>query len=939
MRFSRSDACFTAIILALVAFLSYLFVRDINLVVGRGGAEELGTIVLRKRTVTRRQASSYRWERLRHDSPVYRGDTIRTADLSEAQIVLGKELKLDVFENSLLTVSIADGVEEIVFQSGSMSLSGAGGPSGEGTSGAATGAGRRIIRSGDSVIECEPGAALSVSRRDDRVSVDVSSGSATFTDSSGARTTVSENAELVLDATAGTAAVVERLIVPTEPAQNERLVWQGVGKAPVPFVVSLTREAERDREVVVELSRDAAFSSVAARVSAPIRRGLREADRVSVALDDGVWYWRAVGDGDESPVRRFSVTADRPVEPALPAPAQSFAFRVRKPAIRFSWDGASASSATYLELSRTDDFSDVALRKGTELSSLTLDSLDEGTWYWRVVPSYRQRVVGLVRPSAARSFSIARTEAMAPLAPIAPVDGAIQTLAEVGEAGVSFSWKPDRDAVAYELRLLSSPDSQSTPLYARRLERPWGTVSVADAAALASAGTYYWTAIWLDREGNASPAFAPRPLNLVDGRFALAASFPPDGYAVADSLLTGFRFLWKGTFADRTVFELARDANFTDIVASIPSSTFSAQGQAWKPGAYYWRVRMTKEDGSTLLETPAREIRVVPPLDAPRMADPAPGSTVTIRAGDSRPFRWDGVAGADYYHVSITPDENGDPDPVFDIPAATGTAESVPLGKFPDGRYRVVTQAFGLDSPSSTRVIGYREESAFTLKKVRPVSLVSPAKGTRIAGLDARKKGVTLRWRIGDAPEKLTVRLRRNGAPWPVPLAWRSGVSSVTLPSLPEGTYSWDVRASSGEFDLSSGSPQTFVVLSVPKLPAPKDATPGDKAIVGPDELKARELRFAWSAVPGATHYTFRVRAAKTGAVVFTADDLVATEAVLTDFSILDRGSFVWEVSAKHVDEEGIADQDGVPLVRGFTIDLPAIRAPAQRKDVEYYGR
>jgi hypothetical protein len=175
------------------------------------------------------------------------------------------------------------------------------------------------------------------------------------------------------------------------------------------------------------------------------------------------------------------------------------------------------------------------------------------------------------------------------------------------------------------------------------------------------------------------------------------------------------------------------------------------------------------------------------------------------------------------------------------------------------------TQAFGLDSPSSTRVIGYREESAFTLKKVRPVSLVSPAKGTRIAGLDARKKGVTLRWRIGDAPEKLTVRLRRNGAPWPVPLAWRSGVSSVTLPSLPEGTYSWDVRASSGEFDLSSGSPQTFVVLSVPKLPAPKDATPGDKAIVGPDELKARELRFAWSAVPGATHYTFRVRAAKTG--------------------------------------------------------------------------
>ncbi len=161
--------------LVLVFFLVDLFIRDINLVLGGNGAKEIGTIAYKKRSATRRQASSYRWERLRNESPVYQGDTIRTADLSEASIVFDDQVELDVFENSLLTLLVVDGVSQLDFKQGTMSI--AGNESGSGAT--------RVIRSGSSVIELGSGDSASFTQTGSIVSMDVSAGQAVVTDQTG----------------------------------------------------------------------------------------------------------------------------------------------------------------------------------------------------------------------------------------------------------------------------------------------------------------------------------------------------------------------------------------------------------------------------------------------------------------------------------------------------------------------------------------------------------------------------------------------------------------------------------------------------------------------------------------------------------------------------------------------------------------------------------
>ncbi len=951
MRFSRSDVLFTGIILALVSVLVVLFVRDINLVLGGSGAEEIGTIAFKKRSATRRRASSYRWERLRSETKVFQGDTIRTADLSGVTIVFDDETELEVFENTLMTFLVVDGVSQFDFRQGTMTIRG-----GESGSGAT-----RVIRSGDSVIELGSGVSASFTQTGSTVSVDVSAGQATVTDRTGAITVIGENREARLDSETGEIKVVEWSVVAVEPAQNERLVWQGVGKSPVTFVVSVSgddaasaaeddSESETsDRECSIEISRSRDFAVVEARVSAALPARSPTSVPVSIPLDDGVWYWRASLGEKRSPVRRFSVLAAAPVELIAPPGLAAVTFREEKPSVRFSWTQSGPAEAYSLELSRTADFSSDVRRTRTDMTGVTVAGLDEGTWHWRVSPLFSERVVGTIEPSKARSFSVGRAEKMGALTPVSPPDGAVVNLIEAREAGIPFSWKPEREAASYELSVLSARDAAGEPLFLKRVSGTWTTISLSEAAALSTEGTYYWTVRWIDAEGETSPAFDPERFAVADIRHTLSATFPPDGYLVEESLARSVRFAWKGTASKRAVLEVARDESFSAIAAEIPSSSFTALGSLSGRGAYFWRVRTFADDGSLLLETRPRRLEVVSPFAAPKLLSPGP--TLTILDGDTARFSWESIEGADHYRLTVFTDAGVSDDgnesasskgtrTVFNDDSVNGTSAVVPLGAFPEGDYRVVTQAFSADGPLSTRNIGYRAETVVSVKKLRPVTLVTPANGARLSGIGAKRNGVTLSWSMPDEPASLSVRLLRNGTPYHVPFAWEKGVTTLKVPSLPEGSYTWTVRASIGEFDVSSRLARTFVVPPIPLLSPPRDATPGDGAVIGPAELRqARELRFAWLPVEGANRYSFRVFSGTARTVVFELADSVATEAVISDLSVFDRGRYVWQVSGYRVDERGDPIQEGTPLSRDFTIDLPEIAVPLQLKDVEYYGK
>jgi len=565
---------------------------------------------------------------------------------------------------------------------------------------------------------------------------------------------------------------------------------------------------------------------------------------------------------------------------------------------------------------------------------------------------HAMRLLEKAAATEVRTLVIARREHMSAVALTAPLPESFFVVKGAAERGLSFSWVPGSEAVEYELLASRSKDMRS-PAVTRTSTQPWIALSGADAQPLARSGTWYWAVRWKDAEGNLSPYSEVRALRGVDTSTGARLSFPPDGYMIADSLISTTRFAWQSDTPGRTVFQLAQDQGFPTIAHEEPSADGTLIAGQWKCGTWYWRVRTLNVDGSVLAETPPRVFQVVEPFPEPRLLDPALGSTVHLRTEDSHTFSWDSVPGADSYRFGlyrVVGGETGVGRPAVDATSRrdeiqqysserADTTIELPLGSYPPGVYRVRLQAFSRDKASSTRIIGYRGSTEFSLEPLSHVELSAPADGAQVAGLDARRHGVALTWNAHDRPESSEVLLARD--PDLQSIVQRSDASrgAVVASRLPAGNYFWTVRAKLSGLDVSALRTGRFTVLPIPRLPAPVQVYPGSGSSFGPAELRRLPtIRFLWEAVPGATSYLFTLSQGSQ-AVPLIQSRCAGSFYVLNDISILDRGEYQWTAEAQAFDKNGELEQDGMRAESRFRIELPQLHAPPSSGGEVFYGR
>ncbi len=730
MKLSGSDVAVSAAVLLGAAGLLYLFAVDLNSSSLRLGEKSLGTVVFKKLTATRKAPSGLGWERMRNNSPVYNADTLRTAGFSEASVYFDDGTSLDMFENSMLKLDLGGKAKNLEFLEGEISL----GAKGESTS--------YTISSAAGSIKVDKGSKASFSRQADTLSVEVSEGSASLVKPDGSTQAIAQNQEMRLDVKSGQAALVSRPIVPIAPERNGRLLsfsaegatGAGPRKAAVDFAWRLEGDEAKAEgawyQLEVSASKDFAKPELSTRVS-----GLQ----ARAQLEPGTWYWRVRDDaGKASPERKFSLSLAEAPRPAFPPDAQAYSFRSVKPEIRFSWTAMDEASSYLFELGPDPSFAKPLVRSRTTTASLALDSLGEGTWYWRVSPVHAFTLVGEAPAAAARSVIIARRAAMAAPAPTTPVEGSLYQLQDLGGKGLAFSWMPEIEAVSYEL-VVSKTKDLSSPIASFASDKSYRSLSGAEAAPLKRAGAYYWGLRWFDKEGNASPLSTGRSLRGIDGSIAMRLSFPPEGYRIADSLIVDARFGWKSNVPSRTVFQLSRDPGFQDLAYEETMSADTLIGHQWKSGAYYWRLRSFNVDGSVFLETPGRSFEIVDPFAGPALLKPASGSSFYLREHGSMNFSWTPIKHADYYKVILRSAEAAeDAPPILERSFIEDASLDYQLGELPGGAYRLSVQAFASSGPGTTRVIGYIGDNSFSYKPVSYIKLQGPADGEHIAGLDAR---------------------------------------------------------------------------------------------------------------------------------------------------------------------------------------------------------
>ena len=933
MKFSRSDAAVSLLTLLLSCVLVTLYIEATSFTTVRSGGQPLGTIVFRKLSATRRIEGALMWERMRNNSPVYQADTLRTGNASEATICFDDGTKLDMFADSMLRLDFSGKNRAVEFLGGDISFSNAPGAQSGDLSGLSPSKGGPAagytVKAGDKTITVSERSNASLTRSGDSLSVQVSHGEVSVTSADGRVDTLDRTKQLDINLKSGKTTLIEQPIVLLAPEQNIQFLVERTGTARVPF----SWQTDRAGVATIEVSSERDFAALLIAQPAP-------GGSASTEVAPGTWYWRVrAADGTLSPVRRLNLYAEPPPQPILPQPGAQVLFRKQLPEVRFAWSEMPEATAYILEVAGDKDLAKPVVRTRTASTELVVATLGEGTWYWRVTPVLSMTLLEKSAEPAARSFVIQKCDAMTPLAVTAPAAGAMFIVQEVAGKGIAFSWAPNPEAVGYEFALSGSPDISAAVL-SRTSTQPWTTLSGSDAASLERPAAWYWAVRWKDAEGNLSSYSSPRKLEGIDGALAVRLTFPPQGYSIADSLIASTRFAWKCNVAAQAVYQLSENPAFSEVAWQQQSDAETLIGGQWKAGTWYWRIRTLNADGTTLHDTQPAMFRIVEPLPPPRLLTPAPGGTLHLRGEDSYAISWDPAPGADYYRFELFRLTAGGGDALQHSAVQNDTKLELPFGKYPDGGYRVIVQAFSLDKEASTRNIGYLSSNEFTFRHIARMELDAPRQDAVFEGLDARRHGVTLTWKVPDRPERSELIVSSDPEGRSVLVRRPAASGKSVIEKLGAGDYYWTVRGGLYGLDVSALQTNHFTVLAIPLLPAAGNLRPTSGTVFGPKELRSlSSIRFEWNPVPDATRYLFSLYQGTDPVPVVHRDALSEPEFTLNDFSVLDSGNYHWSVRAEAYDAHGEREQDGREVDSDLTVDVPPISAPAPNDKETFYGR
>ena len=858
-------------------FFARLFYLELTKTVENTGGVVVGEVLEIRGQVQRRYDRQSRWGSLKGSENLYNLDAIRTASESGAEIVLvtydkagaSKEDTIVLGPETYIILDLMGKTRNINFVGGDIS---------------ATGAEGLTVSAEGTVVAADQGS-VNLTRAEGReTSVTVTEGEATVS-TGGGRTVVGTESMLRIDEGTGSASRVQVPVVPTLPKSNALLLTYGEERR-VDFAWDLVADWA---DPVLEVSDNPRFSSE----TSPVFR--QEAGSgASIMLAPGVWYWRVsdAATGEEGSVNVFTVDVEKAADPVSPAPELAIPFRGDAPTVNLQWSRAWFADAYTVEVARSAAFAETQISREVTGSSLLVEGLSAGTWWWRVTPRYRRAVLDAPRTPAARSFVLEQRTGHDPVALVSPADGAELSGLDV-RAGIPFRWKSQEGLVSYRIEVSRDEAFTRTVADSDGPEN-WRTLLTAPEPA-----SYWWRVTAVSADGLPVPesrirSFTVRPVTgsveLVDPAPGEAKEFEP---------YSPYTFVWRSGVPGTARFQLTRFGTGDERIKIIESLVNGEAFTAPIPGegAYAWKIQILDESGRLLVESPEARFRLRSGFSAPELRNPRPGASVSLVGASSVLLQWDPTPTADAYRVALkSPDgttiARDDRVPglerEFTVPASAGT-----------GRYTVELTALRDNPPaggaraSETRSYGFEISELVSYSAAVPVA---PPGGAVIGALDALRGGVVLRWEQDPPLGRWTVELD-NGS---VTRLYQTTEPTLTLKGLDSGRYSWTIKSRDG-FGQESPDSRTssFSVGALPDPAQPVITSPGYGDTV--DMTGARNLVFTWQPSAGAEFYDLALYAEGADAPLLQETGLTDTTYVLDNLRILDVGNFRVTLQARTV--------------------------------------
>jgi hypothetical protein len=168
------------------------------------------------------------------------------------------------------------------------------------------------------------------------------------------------------------------------------------------------------------------------------------------------YYWRVITIAKDrarslpSPYFSFSITDPKKIRLISPAEGTSFETTQSTQGIHFNWQDPNQGKRYYFELSTRKDFSSLVHSNNLTSHTITINKLEEGTYYWQV--SLLDKNKKSIAQSTRASFTIAGS-LPDPVA-LYPLNNNVIDMRK--KSSITFKWKPVQGATMYTFYLFKT---------------------------------------------------------------------------------------------------------------------------------------------------------------------------------------------------------------------------------------------------------------------------------------------------------------------------------------------------------------------------------------------------------------------------------------------------------------------------------------------------
>ena len=773
-----------------------------------------------------------------------------------------------------------------------------------------------------SVVNLEKGSRLSASNENGNNSIIIQKGTGSILTDNGEEEFITSGESIRIDESGKRSKIPVSV---TNLATVQKIIVFDGRNETIDFNVKADSEVSNEC-INFEVSSDVDFKNIDYKLAVPSDM------KVKLAAEKGTFYYRVYEDENIHEAYTGKVIVELVKQPRLISPVSGFTFQSVNvmPEINFVWDCGVYSDFCRLEIYDENDVNNPVVSQEFTGASAKITSLNEGKYFWKVVPHYSVNDVGFNDSIAVQHFSIVRDQIKLSPELSVPAMGTNITLTQ-DKKEILFACKSDAKNSSYRFEVSKDKNFNDKPVYSVTDESV--RIAVPFSISDLPAGQYFWRVVRIDEKQKeffstvrdfTVSEFIPKNTELV---------FPPENFGVESIRLGTVQFIWKlsdsiDKLKTQSVIEISNDNDFTSNVKQIKTDGISYSGISMPEGSYFWRVKAVNvEDGTEIVKTQSRVIHVLKPLDTPDVISPAENSVLSLYTNDSVKLEWKEVTDSDYYNVKVFDSESKEMLAEYDSVKANSINVLLPSDKSISFKVQAFTEEKGNIPARASNA----SERKFTIESAKKIQLATPLNNSRIDGLAAIRNPVKFTWIEGSGTKNKEFVLTRF-----YPDGTSKVVSSVKNPSdsvsvnrLAPGSYRWTVNAvNKNGVSVAPDVSYVFTVTAVPPVSPVKIESPVNNFVVDVPYLRNnRNIIFSWKAISGVTDYDFVLYQKNSNGTLrrIINENIKSPSYTLSDLRVLDVGKFEWHVTAYVHAADGFEIQKSPVVISEFEVnfDLP----------------